>query len=171
MPDIKLLAQDEWLTLRDVRLSALRESPEAFLSTYTQERTYGDSRWQAEFARGEWWVGHVRDEAVSLLGVTREPHTPSPEYYLEYMWVASGHRRSGIALQMLNVVLGHLRASGARTINLWVLDGNEAARSLYKRVGFVSCNHSQPLPGQPGRREELMQLDLSEAGNRPESPA
>jgi len=64
-----------------------------------------------------------------------------------------------------------LRASGIRTVNLWVLEGNEAAQSLYKRVGFVSCNHSQPLPGQPDRHEELMQLDLSDAGNRPESPA
>lgn len=171
MPDIRLLTQDEWLTLRDIRLSALHESPEAFLSTYTQERAYGDSRWQAEFARGEWWAGYTGDEAVSLLGTTHEPSTPPAECYLEYMWVASGHRRSGIALQMLNVVLGHLRASGLRTVNLWVLDGNEGARSLYKRVGFVSCNHRQPLPGQPGRHEELMQLDLSEAGNRPESPA
>lgn len=171
MPDIRLLTRDEWLTLRDIRLSALRESPEAFLSTYTQERTYGDSRWHAEFARGQWWVGHVDDEAVSLLGTTHEPSTPPHERYLEYMWVASGYRHSGIALQMLNVVLGHLRASGVRTVNLWVLDGNEAARSLYKRVGFVSRNHSQPLPGQPDRYEELMQLELSEAGDRPESPA
>ena len=170
MPDIKLLVQDEWLTLRDIRLFALRESPEAFLSTYGRERTYGDARWQEEFGRGDWWVGYQGAEAVSLLGVTREPHTPAHECYLEYLWVAPRHRRSGIALSMLNAILGHLRSAGVRTVFLWVLDGNEAARSLYKRLGFVSSNHRQPLPGRPGRSEERMQLELGDAGPRQPPP-
>jgi len=86
------------------------------------------------------------------------------------MWVAPGRRHSGVALSMLITVLSRLRASGVRTVFLWVLDGNEAARNLYKRIGFVSSNHRQPLPGRPGRSEERMQLDLAEAGHRPEPP-
>jgi ribosomal protein S18 acetylase RimI-like enzyme len=164
MPDVKPLRPDEWPTLRGIRLSALRESPDAFLATYERENAYKEDRWQQEFSRGQWWVGYLGVEAISLLGVTREPDTPPDECYLEYLWVAPEQRRSGIALTMLNAILGRLRASGVRTVYLWVLDRNEAARSLYKRVGFVSSNHSQPLPERPDRTEERMQLDLAEAG-------
>jgi ribosomal protein S18 acetylase RimI-like enzyme len=61
---------------------------------------------------------------------------------------------------MINYVLGLLRNSPVRTVFLWVLDNNDRAMSLYKRVGFVSCNYRQPLEDRPERSEELMQLDL-----------
>ncbi len=61
---------------------------------------------------------------------------------------------------MLTVILENLRMSGVRTAFLWVMDGNELAVRLYKRVGFVSSNDPQPLIARPGRSEERMQLDL-----------
>jgi len=160
MPEFKLLAHDEWCRLRDIRLSALRESPDAFLSRYEQEKEFGEDRWRAEFIRGDWNIGILEDRTVSLLGATREPGSPAHECYLEYMWVSPEHRRSGIAIRMLTVVLGRLRAAGVRTVFLWVLDGNETAMRLYKRAGFARSNYRQPLPSQPGRTEERMHLDL-----------
>lgn len=160
VPDIKLLVPDEWPRLRDIRLSALRDSPHAFLATYERERAYSEDRWRAEFARGDWNIGLVDGRPVSVLGVTREPGAPARECYLEYLWVARGYRRSGIARSMLAVILERLRASGTTTVFLWVLDGNEAAMYFYKNVGFTTSNHRQPLPADPGRSEELMRLDL-----------
>lgn len=161
MSDIKLLTPDGWLELRDIRLTALRDSPEAFLSTYEREKEYGGNKWRAEFSRGEWSVGIEGGRVISLLGVTRELGSAAGQCYLEYLWVRPEFRRSGVAIRMLNAVLGRLRASGVQTVYLWVLDGNEAARDLYKRIGFVSSNHSQPLLERPGRSEEKMQLDLA----------
>jgi ribosomal protein S18 acetylase RimI-like enzyme len=160
MPDIKLLAHDEWRRLRDIRLSALHESPHAFLSTYEREKEYGEAQWRAEFIRGNWNIGILKNRPVSLLGATREPDTPAHECYLEYLWVSPEHRRSGVALSMLTVVLGRLQTSGVRTVFLWVLDGNETAMRLYKRAGFVCSDYRQPLPSHPGRCEERMHLNL-----------
>jgi len=61
---------------------------------------------------------------------------------------------------MLTIVINRLQTSGVRRAFLWVLDGNDTAIRLYKRVGFISTNHRQPLAGRPGRTEERMQLDL-----------
>jgi ribosomal protein S18 acetylase RimI-like enzyme len=61
---------------------------------------------------------------------------------------------------MLTIILDRLQTSGVRTVFLWVLDGNDTAIRLYKRVGFVSTNHRQPLSADPERSEERMQLDL-----------
>lgn len=161
MLEIIALACDEWATLRDIRLAALHDSPGAFLATHEREMEFGEDQWRAEFIRGDWYVGRMDDRAVSLLGITRTADTPADQCYLEYLWVAPEHRRSGIASRMLGIVLTLLQAAGLSTAFLYVLDGNESAQQLYKRVGFVSTNHRQRLPGQ-NRSEELLQLDLSQ---------
>jgi ribosomal protein S18 acetylase RimI-like enzyme len=162
MPEIRLLAADEWLTLREIRLSALNDSPDAFLSTYEHEREFGEEAWRAEFKRGDWSIGTIGNRIVSLVGITHELGAPVYERYLEYLWVTPEFRRCGIAFDMINIVLGRLKRSGVRTVFLWVLDGNEPAARLYRRVGFVSNHHRQPLEAYPGRSEELMQLELAE---------
>jgi ribosomal protein S18 acetylase RimI-like enzyme len=160
MPDIKLLTPDEWLTLQEIRLSALRESPHAFLSTYALEKAYDESRWRAEFIRGDWHVGIVDGTPVSLIGITREPGASAHKCYLEYLWVSPEFRRTGVAFIMISAVLDRLKRAGEQTVFLWVLDDNDIAIHLYKRAGFVSSNRRQPLEAHPGHSEELMQLDL-----------
>ncbi len=166
MPDINLLTSDEWHTLREVRLSALSESPYAFLSTYAAESEYDESEWRREFARGDWYVGMVRmgsaHKPVSIAGITRESGTPAHQRFLQYVWVAPEFRRQGVAFNMINEVLDRLKLSGVRTVVLGVLDGNGSVMPLYSRLGFVSCNHRQPLEGFPGRSEELMRLHLGQ---------
>ncbi len=61
---------------------------------------------------------------------------------------------------MIVDVLDGLRARGMRTAFLWVLDGNEVAMSVYRRAGFMSTNHRQPLVARPGRTEERLYLNL-----------
>jgi ribosomal protein S18 acetylase RimI-like enzyme len=146
-----------------MRLAALHESPQAFLSTHEREISWGEDQWRAEFGRGDWSVGLVADQAVSLLGITRTPDTPCHECYLEYMWVTPGHRRSGIAYDMLVFTFRRLQAIGVRTAFLYVLDGNDAAKRLYKRAGFTSANEPEPLVDYPGRSEELLQRSLGPA--------
>lgn len=161
MSDIKLLVPDEWPMLREIRLTALKESPEAFLAQYDDEREFDEPRWRSEFDRGEWYLGFRLRRAVSLLGCTRESKTPPSECYLEYLWVSPESRHEGVAFHLLTTVIDRLRRSGVRRAFLWVLDGNETAVRLYRRVGFISSNHRQPLAARPGRTEELMQLDLA----------
>jgi ribosomal protein S18 acetylase RimI-like enzyme len=162
-----LASDDDWPILRHIRLTALLESPRAFLATHEQENNYGESRWRAEFARGNWTIGFLDGRPVSLIGTTREQHTPPDECYIEYLWVAPRCRREGIASSMLAVVLDRLRADGTSTAFLWVLDGNDAACRLYKQHGFVSTNLRQPIEADPSRSEEKLSLDLR---RRPAKP-
>lgn len=156
------LTRDEWPLLREIRLAALLDSPCSFLATYELEIGFDEARWRAEFTRGHWDIGFCGGKQVGMLGVTREPTTPPEECYLEYVWVAPQFRRYGIALDMLQTALDDLAQSGVRTTRLWVLDGNESARNLYKRLGFVSTGKKQPLVAKPGRYEELMSLELEQ---------
>jgi len=161
MPYIKMLDPDEWTVLRDIRLSALKESPDAFLALYEDEKEYDEAFWRSEFDRCDWHIGSENGTAISLLGCIKENYLPDSARYLEYLWVAPEARCRGVAFDLVRYVVERLRAAGVRVAYLWVLDGNDAAVRLYRRVGFVSSNHSQPLASRPGRHEEKMQLDLS----------
>jgi ribosomal protein S18 acetylase RimI-like enzyme len=160
MPDIELLAADQWPILREIRLTALSQAPDLFLARYDDEINFDEIRWRAEFDRGQWSVGLNRRHPVSLLGSTREAHTPWSECFLEYLWVSPEWRYGGLGYGMLVHAIERLRKEGVRTAFLWVLDGNDTAVRLYRRLGFVSANHRQPLADRPGRTEELMRLDL-----------
>jgi ribosomal protein S18 acetylase RimI-like enzyme len=160
MPDIKLLAPDEWFWLQNIRLTALQDSPDAFLASYEQEKGYDEGQWRAEFSRGDWYTNVLDGRPVSLLGATSEPEMSPHERYIEYLWVSRECRRSGIARSMLTTVIERLQDSGVRRVYLWVLDGNEVAIQLYEKVGFVGTNHRLSLPEHPARGEERMRLDL-----------
>ncbi len=160
MPDIKRLDRNEWKTLRKLRLTALADSPDAFIATYKTEKKYRKASWLAEFARGFWYVFEDDGRPIGLIGVVHYSHMPRDECSLEFIWVSRNYRQSGIASDLIASVLKLLREAQYRTAYLWVLDDNEVAIGLYKKLGFVSTNERQPLKRRPGRSEERMMLDL-----------
>jgi ribosomal protein S18 acetylase RimI-like enzyme len=160
VPDIKRLDRDEWDVLKGLRLTALAESPKKFLATSAEESLYTSEQWIAEFDRGSWYICEDGDGAVGLIGVAYESEKPYDGYNLEYLWVAPRYRHSGIASDLVANALVLLREARCEIAYLWIIDGNDDAMRLYKRVGFVSTNERQELPDRPGQFEERMMLDL-----------
>lgn len=148
-PQFRLLGQDEWLVLRDMRLRALRESSLSFLAKYDQERRYGHGRWQTEFDRGDWVVGDLDGKQVCLAGVTRQSGASRDERYLEYVWVAPRFRRQHTAFDMLTYIIRELKDRSVRTVFLWtLLEDNDAAQWLYKQLDFITTSEKQELEGR-----------------------
>jgi RimJ/RimL family protein N-acetyltransferase len=173
LPDLRRLKREEWRLLRHARLTALEESPQAFLATLEKEMSFSREQWLAEFDRGDWTIGVVDGVPACLVGVTCESSADQAERHLEYVWVAPEYRRSGVAYGMLSTIIEGLHNSGIRRILLWVLDGNETAIRLYLRLGFASTKRRQPLPLEafPGRCEEQFELPLARpvvTGNVPD---
>jgi len=157
---VEVLTEDEWRRLQRIRLAALCGDPAAFLSSHEREAAYREQRWRQEFSRGEWNVLLADGEEIGLLGVTREPGMPRQECYLEYLWVAPYVRRSRAGSMLLRTVLDRLRDVGVRIVWLYILNGNQAAMSLYEGFGFQRTNERQPLPDHPAGSEERMKLRL-----------
>ena len=58
---VREVTADDWETLRDVRLAALREAPYAFASSYSREASFTEEQWRGRTdlsARSE--AGQVR---------------------------------------------------------------------------------------------------------------
>jgi ribosomal protein S18 acetylase RimI-like enzyme len=152
----QLLKPSDWRQLREIRLKALQDSPAAFLSKYEQEAGWTDAQWSTEVARGRWLVVTENGRRVALLGATPEADVPPSDRYLSYMWVAPSHRRAGLAMRLVVTMLDLLRDEQIGRVWLWVLDGNEPARTLYERLGFRRTGETQPLKEDPTRFEERM---------------
>jgi ribosomal protein S18 acetylase RimI-like enzyme len=159
---VEVLTEDEWPRLQSIRLTALGEDPPAFLFSHEKEATYLEPEWRQEFSRGQWNIMVSDHKDIGLLGVTREDTMSEQECYLEYLWVAPGFRRTGMASLLLRMVLTRLKASGVHTVWLYILDGNEPAMRLYRRFGFQGTNERVELPDHPAGGEELLKLNLDE---------
>ena len=52
MVEVRETVMPDWPALRDIRLAALRDAPEAFSSTYAEQVNFGPEQWQQRIARG-----------------------------------------------------------------------------------------------------------------------
>lgn len=156
------LRSEDWKELRMIRLRALHESGKSFLSNYDKESAYGEDTWTEEFKRAHWWVLPDDDGSTAgLIGATEA----EGRWYLEYLWIDPRKRRCGLAEKLTDHVIGHLAdEKGVDDVSLWVIEGNDAAQRLYKKMGFEEEGR-QSLPD--GVRKEIrMTLKGVQAGRQ-----
>jgi len=152
---------EEWHVLRDIRLEALREAPDAFLSTYAEQATSGESDWRRRISRGCTFFAYVSDvsdaEPVGLVGgFLGRPSTVE----LVSLWVRPKARGQGVGDALVAAVVEWARANNATLVHLWLIEPNEHARALYERCGFSPTNERQPLPTNENRTEVGMTCPL-----------
>jgi RimJ/RimL family protein N-acetyltransferase len=128
---VRRATPEDWRELRDLRLRALADSPDAFLTTLDEARTRTDDDWRAWPERTAVFV----DDAFTGMagGFVQDDGTPM----LIGMWVAPERRGSGLADELASAVVAWARDLGAERIVLWVVIGNTAAERFYARLGFT----------------------------------
>src|SRR5207245_8556073 len=123
---------------RQLRLTALRDAPLAFGSTFAREREHPVSVWKertAAFADSDQRVMFVAEDAgrwIGCAGAVQEEGVP----YVISMWVDPAERGRGIGMELMRAVAGWAREGRHRLLLLWVTEGNGAALNLYERLGF-----------------------------------
>ena len=158
------LGADDWATLRDVRLAALADSPGAFWSQLADEALFGREEWTSFLGAGAWFVARDDIGAVGLAAGLPSPDGPEPE--LIAMWVAPSARGRGVGTLLTRAVLDWAIAADAPALNLWVADGNDAARALYQQFDFVLTGEWAPMPHDAATGEQRMRRLLSPGQER-----
>src|ERR1035438_9141980 len=127
---VRETAMDDWQVIRDVRLAALRDAPDAFGSTYAREEAFEEADWRSRIASGGNFLAYIPEVSAS------EPAG----------LIAAG--------------AGWARARNATSVHLWVTETNKHARLLYQRCGFVLTGERGPLPSNPALAEVGMTRPL-----------
>jgi GNAT superfamily N-acetyltransferase len=170
---IREVSTGDWETMRDVRLAALREAPQAFGSTYTREAAFTREQWIARIgSRSVTYLAYLAESAghdttgqdttaldtgpVGIAGVYGADGTAE----LVSMWVGPSARGRKAGQALITACADWARARGHAEMFLWVTESNAPARGLYERCGFIPTGERQPLPSDPSLPEIRMRRVL-----------
>ena len=156
----------EWIQLRDARLEALREAPDAFESKYAEERMKSDAEWQdralqssgaeprkdglrvATFVLEQIGAGHWAGMATVL--EEREAGRPQAQLVGVYVQPPHRSRRVGAAEALIRETLDWACGDvGAQRVRLVVREDNQRAIAFYRRLGFGETGWTFPYPPDP----------------------
>ena len=134
---IRQLTPGDAALYRSIRLEGLKESPEAFGSTF-----------EAEFAKPlSWFFDRLSSSEIfgafrgaEILGVAglaiQRGEKEAHKGLLWGMYVRPDARGAGVARRLVEAIIAYARPR-VELIQLSVVVGNEQARRLYARLGFV----------------------------------
>jgi GNAT superfamily N-acetyltransferase len=122
----------DWAVLRELRLWALADTPDAFASTLDQEATFPERVWRRRAEDGEGSVNFIAFEGgagIGMAAIFAVASVPG-RMHLVGMWVDPQHRRRGVAQALIKQTMCWDKERQAREVILWVADHNIPARRL-----------------------------------------
>ncbi len=158
----RLLPADAAL-YRDIRLSALKLSPEAFGSTFEAEHAEVLTWFADRLERSVVFGAFDGTELVGTAGFfIRQGRKEAHKGVLWGMYVRPGARKAGVGKLLAEAVIDHARQH-VELIQLTVVSGNKPARRLYDSLGFIKYRIEKNSLKQDGRYwdEVLMAKPLS----------
>lgn len=159
--EIRRVGVDEWEPLRDLRLRALADAPQAFLTTLGEAQRWSEEEWREATRRGasgDRWCTFVADDDGRLAGMATG-HFPDERHQalddpalvsLIQMWVEPAARRTGLGTRLVQAVLGWAAERGSAVTRLGVNVADPGAIAFYGSAGFRDT----------GRREHSPERDI-----------
>ena len=173
---VRVLEKDEWPSYRDVRLRALRESPEAFVASAEEEEAFEDAMWQQRMERSRRILAEDGDEVVGVVSVGTGHRTNIPGAgELFALWVAPPRRGTGVARKLMEKAADVGRQVGLRQLVYWVGTDNGRAVAFASSFGFRPTDDRRPMrihgvDEEDAESEELMMVyPLGDHGGVPTS--
>jgi GNAT superfamily N-acetyltransferase len=158
---VRNVVPHDWETLRDIRLAALRDAPDAFGSTYAEQVEFTKEDWLNRIARSTTFLAYVGEAATQPVGIAGGYQEHPGVVELISMWVDPRARGRGVGEALITQVTDWARTQDeAATLHLWVTEINKAARRLYERCGFMPTGERQQLPSNPALTEIAMARPL-----------
>jgi RimJ/RimL family protein N-acetyltransferase len=160
---IRRLAPSEGAAYREIRLEALRSSPEAFGSTFEAESVRPLAHFSERVTHCPVFGAFRGEEIVGMAGfLRREGLKDAHKGYLWGMYVQPGARNAGVGRKLAEAVMDYARQN-VEIVQLNVVSENGAARQLYARLGFVEYGIERKALKQNGRYydEVLMAKDFT----------
>lgn len=139
--EIDRISPDNWEVVRDIRLQALLDAPDAYGSTYAHESTFDETRWRERCSSPHFVAIHDGEPVGLVAGMTlTNPETRD----LVSMWVRPDFRGTGLAADLVRAVIAWAVDEKAQALVLRVNDGNDRAWRLYEKLGFINTGDRRP---------------------------
>ncbi len=166
---VRALGEDEWEQYRSVRLSALEESPEAFVATVDEERSFDEAFWRQRMRRSQRLLAEQEGAPVGVASVGQARADGERENAkvaeLFGLWVTPAARGTGVATQLVQAGADAARQQGRSHLAYWVGADNGRAVAFASGFGFRPTDSRRPMrvKGSDDDEDEIaMVLPLGE---------
>jgi ribosomal protein S18 acetylase RimI-like enzyme len=162
---VHVLDEGDWAQYRDVRLAALKESPEAFVATYEEEAALDEEGWRERMRRSRRLVAASGGNVVGVVSIGRAGEEEDNAGELFGLWVTPSERGSGVAWHLVQAGAEQARADGRSHLAYWVGTENGAAVAFASSFGFRPTDTRRPMrvtSEEDGEEEIAMVLPLTD---------
>jgi ribosomal protein S18 acetylase RimI-like enzyme len=171
--EIRRVRKEDGQLLREIAIRMYSDSPDAFSETLeeakqrTAEQWDSRAKWLAESPDvmgliafiDSWPCGFV----MGLVGryINRSMDWECKDRVtIARTWVDPKVRRKGIANELTDTVKEWAIEKGIKLLELQVTENNEAAKSFYKKLGFIDTGHREPLNSNPKLQIYFLEIKL-----------
>lgn len=175
MDDITVhtLREEDWAKYREVRLSALEESPDAFVASLEEESAFDEQVWRERMRRAQRLVAARGDTVLGVVSVGEGEAGAGRLAELFGLWVSPDARGTGVAWRLVQAGADHARGQGRTHLSYWVGTDNGRAVAFASSFGFRPTDRRRPMrvtSEADGEEEMAMVLPLgADPGSVPSS--
>ena len=155
----------EWQLYRDLRLRALRDSPEAFASTYESEAARTDEAWAMRIATAvasdnDHPCFAYHDGVVCGLVWCKLSGSEQGVADIFQMWVDPGSRGLGGGHALLVHAVSWAKNLDMQRLRLGTTALDSPAMRLYLNCGFLPVGMLEPLRDHSDLKSQSMELEI-----------
>ncbi|NHN55329.1 GNAT family N-acetyltransferase [Calidifontibacter sp. DB0510] len=165
---VRLLGDEDWQTYRDVRLAALKESPEAFSASAAEEQQYDEELWRRRMQRSTRLVAQDGDDVVGVVSVGGFEAEDADDRVAELfgLWVNPDLRGKGVAWKLVQAGAEQAKADDYGHLVYWVATDNGRAVAFASSFGFRPTDARRTMkhasPNAPDDEEMAMVYPLGD---------
>ncbi|WP_273129100.1 GNAT family N-acetyltransferase [Bacillus weihaiensis] len=144
--EFRLIQPEEAEKFRTLRLTALKECPECFASSYDEEKTISLARFKEQLTTINSYVyGAFRNEelvgTLTLVEETKQKLNHRATIFA--MYISCDYRKNGIGKKLLQEAIKKANELQLEQVYLTVVSSNEPAKNLYYSQGFKSFGYEK----------------------------
>lgn len=129
------LPSDKWHLYRDMRLSALKNTPTAFASSFEQEKQFNEEVWRQNI--DNMWFAVSHDQLIGMVGLLLiEQKNNTHIGYLVSLWVLPEFQKRKAGQALIRELQNFATKNNLIKIALEVTASNREAVGLYEKMGF-----------------------------------
>jgi GNAT superfamily N-acetyltransferase len=138
----------DWAALRDIRLESLRDTPDAYGSTFQESDRWREWKWRSVAAQWVYFLAERNGRVVGMnSGGFNDLHPGT--HWMYGMYVTPDERGKDVAPALVDAVGQWARGAGATALYLHVTTAVPRARAFYDKSGFVATGERLPLDRDP----------------------